>query len=507
MATDKQVAWTESEGVAALLDAFLERAPIGLAFIDRDLRYRRINRLLAEIDGLPPDQCLGRAVQEVVPQLWSTVEPLYKRVLERGEVIGNIRISGETFAQPGRKRDWVVSYFPVEARAERIGVGVVVLEVTEQREAELALMRSEERFRTFFEHAAMGMVLADPITGRFFAVNTKYREITGYSEEELLKMTFRDVTHPDDREIDFDNWKKMVRGEIPVYSIEKRYVRKDSGILWVRVGVTAFRSPSGAPLHTIAVIEDITSRKEAEILLQKSEAALSESLKALRHSNEELERFASVASHDLKEPLRTVKNFLAMLSKSSGGKLSGTELSYISFAVDGANRMYELVDALLDYSKIGRAATRLERVDCGSVLQEALSNLEAAMIESGAEITSDPLPMAVGDRMQLLQLFQNLLSNAIKYRGERKPVIRVTSQPKGEFWIFRIHDNGIGIPEDQTENIFKSFHRLHARSEYSGTGLGLAVCKRIVELHGGNIWVESKPTEGSVFYFTLMAAK
>jgi len=254
-----------------------------------------------------------------------------------------------------------------------------------------------------------------------------------------------------------------------------------------------------------------SDRKDELGQLSRAFDCMAESLKKttasrneLERSNEELQQFAYVASHDLQEPLRMVSSYTQLIAKRYKGKLDEDADEFIGFAVDGANRMQRLIQDLLTYSRVDRGGRSFETTDMGEVMEQAKSNLQAAIEESGAVIKNGKLPEVRGDRTQLVQLFQNLMGNAIKFRGERPPEIDVSSETGGKDITFSLSDNGIGIEPDYFARIFIIFQRLHRR-EYAGTGIGLALCRKIVERHGGRIWLESEPGKGSTFYFTLPA--
>jgi light-regulated signal transduction histidine kinase (bacteriophytochrome) len=240
-------------------------------------------------------------------------------------------------------------------------------------------------------------------------------------------------------------------------------------------------------------------RRQAEHDLQETAAKLA-------RSNADLEQFAYVASHDLKEPLRAISGSVQILQERYRKMLDSQADEVIKHTIDGATRMQTLIDDLLTYSRLTTREAPVELTDCSQILQESLANLELSIKESKCIITSDPLPVVKADPTQLLQVFQNLIGNAIKYRGERTLKIHVGAEEKDEEWVFGVSDNGIGIAPQYATRIFRIFQRLHTRKEYGGTGIGLAVCKKIVERHGGRIWVESEPEEGSTFYFTLPIA-
>lgn len=242
---------------------------------------------------------------------------------------------------------------------------------------------------------------------------------------------------------------------------------------------------------------EITERKRAE-------AKLEETLEKLQWSNTELQHFAYVASHDLQEPLRMVASYVQLLQRRYQGKLDSDADDFIAYSVDGTIRMQNLINDLLTYSRVGTRAKEFEPTDCQTVVRQVLDNLQAAIRERGARVTTDPLPTLMADPSQLGQLFQNLIANAIKFCDRDYPRIHVSAREKESEWEFAVSDNGIGIAKEFLGRIFEIFKRLHTRKEYAGTGIGLAVCKKIVERHGGRIWVDSEPGQGSTFHFTIL---
>lgn len=237
--------------------------------------------------------------------------------------------------------------------------------------------------------------------------------------------------------------------------------------------------------------------------LQQEIVAREEVQRALQRSNTELEQLAYVASHDMQEPLRMVASYLQLVAQRYQGKLDADADEFIGFAVDGAKRMQALINDLLSYSRVGTKARPFASTDCEALLATAISDLGVAIAETGARITHGPLPVVMADAMQLAHLFQNLLGNAIKFHGAEPPQVHIEAEVDGDDWRFSVRDNGIGIAPEYFDRIFVLFQRLHGRREYSGTGIGLALCKKIVERHGGRIWVESSPGAGSVFRFTI----
>jgi signal transduction histidine kinase len=245
------------------------------------------------------------------------------------------------------------------------------------------------------------------------------------------------------------------------------------------------------------------AQEELRSLNEELEERVIDRTLELKRSNEDLEQFAYVASHDLQEPLRMINNYLQLLRQRYQDQLDASALDFIGFALDGSKRMHQLIHDLLTYSRVGTHGKEFVPTDCEAVLADALANLSLTLEESGAEVTHDPLPTVEGDIVQLTQLFQNLLSNAVKFRGDAPPKVHIGVERQGADWEFTVRDNGIGIAEQDFDRVFIVFQRLHSREKYPGTGIGLAVCKKIVERHGGRIRVESKLGKGTVFHFTI----
>jgi light-regulated signal transduction histidine kinase (bacteriophytochrome) len=262
----------------------------------------------------------------------------------------------------------------------------------------------------------------------------------------------------------------------------------------VEISLSPLQTPSGTLVT--AVVRDITERKRAEQKLQYH-------ANELERSNAELEQFAYVASHDLQEPLRMITSYSQLLERRYKDKLDGDALEFIDYVVDGAKRMQELINDLLAYSRVGTRGRDFEPIDMETVYSRVLSNLQVAIEEHQAEISHDPLPKVMGDGLQLVQLMQNLIGNAIKFHGETPPKVRVSAEVQNLQVLVCISDEGIGIEPQYAERIFQLFQRLHSKASYPGTGIGLAICKKIVERHGGRIWVESQSGKGTRFYFTL----
>ena len=377
------------------------------------------------------------------------------------------------------------------------GIFAAARDITKRKQAEEALRLSEQRFSSMVEAVRDYAIIFLEPDGRVASWNKGAERIKGYRAEEIVGQHFSRFYTP----AGIANGKPD--RELQVASSEGRFededwrVRKNGTQFWANVIVTALRDASGNVHGFVKITRDLTARKQAEDELKRY-------AEDLKRSNQELEHFAYVASHDLQEPLRTVSSFSQLLTRRYKGKLDAEADEFITFIVEGAKRMQTLINDLLAFSRIGMRGNPFAPVESGEIFQAAKENLEVAIAESGAVITNDPLPALVADPTQLTQLFQNLFSNALKFRrpGEA-PRIHVSAVWQDGAWRFSVSDNGIGIAPQYFDRIFVIFQRLHGREEYSGTGIGLAICKKIVERHGGRMWVESEPGTGSTFHFTI----
>ena len=383
-----------------------------------------------------------------------------------------------------------------------LGTGTSLAALWRHREAKLyrdraelseALHLSDDRFTKAFQTSPYAITFTRAEDGAFVEVNEAFSSMTGFTREEAVTGSSVGLNLWVNEE-DRHRVVAALRAGQAVAGKEYQFRTKSGEVI---TGLfSAQMIQASRELCILSSINDITDLKRAE---HERERAVED----LKRSNKELEQFAYVASHDLQEPLRMVSSYVQLLAQRYEGQLDDKAQKYIAYAVDGALRMQQLIEDLLLYSRAGARGGSLESVDSGSALAAAIQNLTKTIEESGAVITHDELPLVRANAPQLAQVFQNLLSNAIKFHGESPPRVHVSAEDKGHEWVFSVNDQGIGIDPQYKDRVFVIFQRLHTRQEYPGTGIGLAVCQRIIERHGGRVWFESEPGMGSTFYFSV----
>ena len=354
-------------------------------------------------------------------------------------------------------------------------------------------------------------IIGETLQGDITTWNNGAEKLYGYSAAEVLGQSVSILTPPD-RSEEVAQIPASLGPGAPIQQCETVRVRKDGSLVDVSLSRFPLTDSRGEVTGVASIARDITARKRAEEALEKrtreltySQEALEQKTQELTRSNTDLQQFAYVASHDLQEPLRTMASFAQLLQKRYQGKLDTNADNFIHYIVDGATRMQGLINDLLAYSRVGSHGKDFVPTNCTTVFNQAVSNLQAAVAESGAVVTHDPLPSVQADGTQLVQLLQNLIGNSIKFRDTQTPRVQVAAERKASEWVFSVKDNGMGIDPQYAGRIFEVFQRLHTRTEYPGSGIGLAISKKIVERHGGRIWVESQLNQGATFFFTLPA--
>jgi PAS domain S-box-containing protein len=479
----------------------LEAAPDAMVVVNPAGQIVLVNVQAEKQFGYRRDELAGQRVKTIIP------EGFAERL-----VADNLRSAEDALAQQmgtgielvGRRRDG--SEFPIEMMlspldsADGILVTAAIRDISVRKAAERQLSRMEGRYRGLLEAAPDAMVVVNP-DGQIVLLNVQAEKQFGYRRDELVGQKVTNLIPNGFAERLVADGLRSAEEALAQQigtGIELTGRRKNGSAFPIEIMLSPLESADG--VLVTAAIRDITARIAAEaVLLQKVEE--------LNRSNEELGHFAYVASHDLQEPLRMVASYTQLLSRRYKGRLDADADEFISFAVDGANRMQRLIQDLLTYSRVGTKGGELLESSSEAALMQALVNLRGAISESGALVTHDPLPTVLADGRQLVQLFQNLVGNAIKYQNPGIPRIHVSAvENGGKKWTFAVKDNGLGIDSQYFEKIFGMFQRLHKREEFAGTGIGLAICKKIVERHGGGISVESQPGQGSTFRFALAAA-
>ncbi|MDD5208735.1 MAG: PAS domain S-box protein [Elusimicrobiales bacterium] len=390
---------------------------------------------------------------------------------------------------------------PVEAHAHALELEGekfilrVVRDITERKQAERALKESEEKFRVTFESAPVGMCLADT-EGRILTANGAMCSILGYSMGELLHRGFPEFAHADDKASVLKWLPRVVNGEPAPRSLELMFTGRDGRLISAEVSAAGFRhSPAGQPGLIIA-LQDITERKENDRAQRKL-------MKELQSTNSEIMQFNSLIAHDLQEPLRMVRSYSQLLEKRLAGKLDGAAQEFLGYVTNGGKLMQKMLEDLMYYLREGANPEELQEVDLDKVMGQVLFLLKSSIEETKASVTCARLPVVIANKSQMMHLMQNLVGNAIKFRRDEPPRVSVTCEAAQGEYIFKVSDNGIGVDPKFSERVFKIFQRLHSREEYPGTGVGLALCKKIVENHGGRIWLESAPGKGTAIYFSV----
>ena len=474
--------------------AIFQNSTMGIVLTEFDGTILEINQTLAEQLGYSVAELMGGSVLDLIYEPDKPAALKGATMLYEGKV--DISYAERRLIKKTASITWTrMTCSVITTTGNRKMVLGILENIDNQKYNEKALIESEEKFRAVYESSPMGILITKS-PGVIFDVNPAFAEMMGYDETELIGKTLLEITHPADIDVSEKWLAQIYSGEIESYVAEKKYIRKDGTSFWAKAVVSTMNH-IGNEVVTVAIIENIEKKK-------LTEDALEQKNKELTQINQELEHFAYVASHDLQEPLRTITSFIQILDRRYVNKLDEDAQQFMGFVVDGAKRMQTLIHDLLEYSRINRYNTGYEKIDLNEIFNTVSRVLKDKIESNDALVIAENLPFVYGNRIQLTQVFQNLIDNAIKFKAKkRKPEIIVSVNDIKDKWELVFKDNGIGISQEYFQRIFVIFQRLHTLEEYSGTGIGLAICKKIIERHGGEIWVDSKPGKGTEFHLTI----
>ena len=471
------------------LRTVISSAPVILFALNREGIFTFSEGRGLDYVGHDPGQSVGRSVFELYSDVPQILEDA-RRALLGEDFTSIVELNGAAFE---------TRYSPLRAPdGELAGAIGVANDISERRQAEVGLEESELRFRTVAQSANDAIISADS-NGNIMFWNTGAHRIFGYTESEVVGWPLTMLIpqrYRDDHQKGLERVRATGETRVVGKTLALHAVRKDGTEFPIELSLAKWETGEGT--FFTGMLRDDTERKRAQEALQQY-------AEELGRSNSDLQQFAYVASHDLQEPLRMVSSYTQLLARRYQGKLDADADEFIGYAVDGAFRMQDLINDLLAYSRIGTNGNPVEMADVNSVFDGVVASLRLTIENNDAAVTRDPLPTVRADASELVQILQNLIVNAIKFHGDEPPRVHVSAQRSGDEWLFSVRDNGIGIEPEYGDRIFGIFQRLHTRDKYPGTGIGLAICKKVVERHAGRIWVESEAGKGSVFYFTLPA--
>ena len=464
----------------------VDNVPALIGSIDAQRRYITVNQAYVAWHARALTDIVGRRVDEVNDaDNYALLAPHLERAFEGEPVAFEAELR-----RVGARQALQVTYVPERDTAGKV-IGVFSMKVNVT-----PLRRAEQQLRMMMEASPLGMFVIDA-NGDCTFTNPAWQRIAGTTLARSLGHGWQDAVHPEDRPRVNAEWQAGFASDQPQVS-EHRYRRPDGASVWVRSHTAPVRG-KGEREGVVGTVEDITGQRQLDL-------ALAARTNELARSNEELERFAYVASHDLQEPLRMVTSYSQLLLRRHSERLNAEAQEFLAFVVDGGQRAQALIGDLLSLARLNSQSRPLQPVALETVLADVLRQLQRVVTQTGATVTHDPLPVVAADARQIGQLLQNLIGNALKFHGPRAPAVHIGASLSDGFWRISVADNGIGIEPRFFERIFVIFQRLHLRTDYQGTGIGLAICKKVVEQHGGRIGVESEPGQGSTFFFTIPAA-
>ena len=480
-----------------------ELAASGIAHVDLEGRFVRINRSLCEILGYPENELVGRSVKDISYPQDRDLTDRKRREVHEGKV------DAVRFEKRYVRKDGTIIWVEIAIALARgpdarpLYEIAIFDDITERKQAEAAQRESEARFRSLTDLSSDWYWQQDA-EFRLTSMSGQMGARTGLEASAYLGRQRWDSPALNLTERDWAEHRAALERHEPFRDFEMQRVMPNGKTRWVWLAGEPIFDDDGRFTGYRGVGKDITERKQAEAELRRAHHELERKAAELERSNAELGQFAYVASHDLQEPLRMVSSYTQLLVRRYGDRFDGDAREFMAYVVDGAARMKQLIEDLLAYSRVGTRGREFHPVAVEVSLRRAIGNLRAAIEEAGASVTYDAMPTIEADDLQLTQLFQNLIGNALKFRSASVPRIHISSKEKENEWEFAVRDNGIGIEPAYFERIFMVFQRLHNKGEYPGTGIGLAICKKVVERHGGRIWVESALGEGASFNFTLL---
>lgn len=457
--------------------------------IHRDGLLLFINKAGVNLFGASTEEeVLGKQINDFIH--YAYIDKVQQRVELMTKYMKQVPVTDVTIKRlDGTYLDVSVASTPVYFHAIP-HVITILRDITERKRNE----EIQSQLASIIRHTT-DAVYALSLDGMIQSWNPGARLLYKYSEKDAIG-THVSFIYPPEKMNEIKYLMDKINKDESVVGFETKRLKKDGTMIDVSITVSPIKEASGIITGASTIARDITYKKQVE-------AELRHYAEELALSNEELYVFSYAASHDLQEPLRTIQSFIQLLNEKHRKKLSQEVDELIDSAEDGVSRMYRLITDFLMYSRVGSQTAVIENVDCNVVLNDAMDNLNIAIKESKARVKHFSLPTVRGNKVQITQVFQNLISNAIKYKGEKKPVVEISAEKKGSLWQFEVKDNGIGIEEWFSERIFIVFQKLHDYKKYPGSGIGLALCKRVIEKYGGKIWFESEVGKGTSFYFTL----